>query len=240
MYMNAEAIIFDKDGTLIDFDAFWVTVSAKAIGDILKDIGKEDIPVCEILSALGVHNGVTDINSVLCKGTYEQMGQIVYGILAAHGCPISQQETVMKIVDAYKKNSDAGEVKPTCSNLRKIITDLRKQGKRLAVVTTDTSEITHKCLKKLKIEEEFDKIYADDGKTPSKPDPYCIFDFCRLTGIEKDHIIMIGDTMTDIKFARNAGIRVIGVAKTPRNKEYLAPYADAVIPDISFLPSLLD
>ena len=79
--MNADAIIFDKDGTLIDFDTFWVTVSVKAIEDILKKLGREDICVSEILSAFGIHAGVIDIEGVLCKGTYEQMGQILYNIL---------------------------------------------------------------------------------------------------------------------------------------------------------------
>ena len=29
-----------------------------------------DISTCEILDAFGVHDGVTDMNGVLCKGTY--------------------------------------------------------------------------------------------------------------------------------------------------------------------------
>ena len=33
-----KAIIFDKDGTLIDFDSFWITVSVDAIKHILKNV----------------------------------------------------------------------------------------------------------------------------------------------------------------------------------------------------------
>ncbi len=31
-----KAIIFDKDGTLIDFDSFWVTISEYAIKEMLE------------------------------------------------------------------------------------------------------------------------------------------------------------------------------------------------------------
>ncbi len=79
--MKADAVIFDKDGTLIDFDSIWVPVSVKALEDILGELHREDIPVGEFLTAFGVHDGVTDINGVLCKGTYAQMGQIVHEIL---------------------------------------------------------------------------------------------------------------------------------------------------------------
>ena len=48
--------------------------------DVLRTLGREEIPVEEFLTAFGVHDGVTDIDGVLCKGTYEQLGQIVHGI----------------------------------------------------------------------------------------------------------------------------------------------------------------
>ena len=238
--MKADAIIFDKDGTLIDFDAFWVTVSVKALEDVLRQFGKDNVPVCEILQTLGVHDGVTDIEGILCKGTYEQMGQIVYDILHQYGCNASCDEVTGVLVEAYNNNSDVGEVKPTCPNLAECLTLLKKRNKKLAVVTTDNEEITRKCLKKLGIEELFDKIYTDDGKTPVKPDPYCVTDFCRITGVKQEHIVMVGDTMTDVRFAKNAGIAVIGVAKTDKNKAVLTPFADAVISNLSDLLEILE
>ncbi|MBE6733556.1 MAG: HAD family hydrolase [Ruminococcaceae bacterium] len=238
--MNADAIIFDKDGTLIDFDSFWVTISARAMEDILKGLGRTDIPVCEILEAFGVHDGVTDIDGVLCKGTYEQMGQIVHNILNEHGCNISCGETVKLVIDAYNRNADAGEVKPTCPELAEVLTRLKKNNKKLAVVTTDNEEITRKCLKKLGIEELFDKIYTDDGKTPTKPNPYCAVDFSNLSGVKKERLVMVGDTMTDVNFAKNAGITVVCVAKTDKNKAVLSPFADAVISSLSDLLDILE
>jgi len=237
--MNVEAIIFDKDGTLIDFDAFWVTISIKAIKDILKRLEKEEIPVEEILEAFGVHEGTTDINGILCKGTYQQMGHIVHDIVCQYGCEISCDEAVQMVIQAYNQNSDAGEIIPITPNLVEVLTELKKRNKQLVVVTTDNEVITRKCLKKLGVEELFDKIYTDDGKMPTKPDPFCVFDFCALTGIKPERVVMVGDTMTDVTFAKNAGIPVIGVAKTEKNKQILAPHADIVVSDLSHILEIL-
>jgi len=230
-----KGIIFDKDGTLIDFDSFWVTVSVKAINKILKDLKREDIPLEEIFSSIGIENGTTDMDGLLCKGTYEQMALVINAVLKKHGCYVSDEEIVKIVINAYNLYADSGEVKPTCANLKEVLGKLIDRGIKLAIVTTDNAEITQICLKKLGIENMFCKVYSDDGKTPPKPDPYCAYAFSELIGAEKDEIIMVGDTMTDVKFARNAGISVFAVGATEEKRERLRPYADFVASDISHI-----
>ena len=233
--MKIDAIIFDKDGTLIDFDAFWVSVSRAAIDEVTGIFGMDKGLNSVILAAFGIRDGITDPDGVLCKGTYEQMGEIVYNIFSSNGCKADREEVINSVTEAYNKNSSKGEVKPTCERLRSTLTELKARGKRLAVVTTDNEVITKKCLDALEITELFDTIYTDDGKTPTKPDPFCALDFCRRTGISKDGLLMVGDTLTDIRFARNAGISVIGLARNEKGRALLLPEADAVISEISGL-----
>lgn len=230
-----KAIIFDKDGTLIDFDSFWITVSINAINHILKRFERSDIPLEEILFAIGVENGVTDIDGLLCRGTYEQIALAINSVLKRYGCYVSEEEIVRMVLEAYNSNADSGVVMATCENIKEVLTGLKKKGIKLAVVTTDNPEITHKCLENLGVEALFDKIYTDDGKNPVKPDPYCAFDFSKFADAEKDEMIMVGDTMTDIRFARNAGIAVIGIGETEKKRERLRAYADVVTSDISHI-----
>ena len=238
--MIAEAVIFDKDGTLIDFDAFWVSVSVKAIEKVLDKLDMRCVPVTEILEAFGVHDAITDIEGVLCKGTYEQLGQIAYEILKKYGCTASCDEVTGMVIGAFNDNTDAGIVKPTSPQLADVLSVLKHRGKKLAVVTTDNEIITRKCLKVLGVEALFDAIYTDDGIHPTKPDPYCVYDICERFSLDKSRVVMVGDTMTDVRFAKNAGISVIGIAKTEKNKQILAPYADAVVPDPASLLQVLD
>ncbi len=238
--MKIDAIIFDKDGTLIDFDAFWVGVSIGALEDILSRLGRDDIPIDEILGAYGVENGVTDMNGVLCKGTYAEMGDILADILTRHGCRIGAGEAEHLVTEAYKKCVDCGKILPTCQGLYEALSELKKRKISLAVVTTDNPEITRKCLSTLGIYELFDKIYTDDGLTPTKPAPDAALDFMKRVGTVADRTLMVGDTMTDVAFARNAGIRVIGVCKTEAGRAQLLQYADGVISEISELPRVIE
>lgn len=237
--MKKEIIIFDKDGTLIDFDAFWVSVSIAAVKDILSSVGKEEINIEKILNAFGVKNGVADIDGILCKGTYEELGNALYDILKEYGCAKPSQEIVDMLTHAYKKYANFGVIKPTCANIKDVLSKLKNEGRKLVIVTTDNYEITYKCLDELGIKEFFDAIFADDGIIPTKPDPSCILEYCKCNGVSLDKAVMVGDTMTDVRFARNAGITVIGVGATEESRQQLMPYTDFIIKDISYIHNII-
>lgn len=238
--MDIQAIIFDKDGTLMKFDSFWVDVSHCAIRDILRQLNRDDIPMSRLLEALGISGDTSDIDGLLCKGTYEQIALAIGKILRNFGVDISDTDIVRMTVSAYNDNSDSGKIEPTCKNIRGVLEKLKSGGRKLAVVTTDDFQITHKCLETLGIEDLFEKIYTDDGINPIKPNPGCALEFLSELGIPSEKAVMVGDTMTDIHFARNAGISVIGVGENANSRERLMPYADAVIPDISYLFDVIE
>ena len=238
--MKKKAIIFDKDGTLLDFDAFWISVSEGAIRDILSSLGREDIPVSLFLRAIGVCDGRTDVNSILCKGTYEEIGVAVYETLLEHGAKADKDKTVETVLDAYVQNVDKGVIKPTCDDLKKALTALKQKGIYLAIITTDNAPITEKCLRGLGIYELFDRIYTDDGIIPPKPSPAAAADLFKATGLSADETLMVGDTMTDVRFAKNAGMSVAVVAPDEARKELLSPYADIVLSKISDLLNILE
>ena len=237
--MKTDLIIFDKDGTLIDFDAFWVSVSEKAIEYVLREVGREDIPVTEVLSAIGVENGVTDIDGKLCCGTYMEIAELIYGAIAAHGCDAPRDKVIGLAIDGYNICVDAGKVIPTSDDMADYLKELKNSGIKLALVTTDNSYITEICLKTLGVYELFDRICADDGKHPTKPDPYYAEKLILEFGVKKENMIMVGDTMTDVRFAKNAGIMAVCIARNDKLTSRLAPYADKVIAKIPDLAEII-
>lgn len=192
-----------------------------------------------VLEAFGVKDGITGINGVLCRGTYAQMGKILYDILNISGCKSTESEITALTIQSYHEMINNGRVIPTCKNLRETLLTLKDRGMRLGVVTTDDRIITLKCLNKMDIADIIDEIYTDDGLFPTKPDPYCIETFCKKGGYVKEDVVMVGDTLTNVLFARNGGIRCIGIAKSDENRSVLQGQADLIIRDVSQLLDML-
>lgn len=238
--MKTKAILFDKDGTLIDFAAFWIPVARAAISDILHELYIKNISADEILSPMGLKKGIIDINSILCYGTYAEMTHELHTSLKKHGCTLEFEEMLNTVIASFRRNSSKGIIKPTCNNITEVLSRLKNLGIKLAVVTSDAPFTAKKCLDGLGITRFFDKIYTDDGETPVKPDPFCIYDFCDKENISKDAVVMVGDTPIDMSFAKNGKIKAIGVAKDENNAKVLSQISDIVIPDISYLLSVLE
>lgn len=90
--------------------------------------------------------------------------------------------------------------------IRELLLDLEKAGFEMAVWTARPRQSTLQSLKRLDIAQFFREIYtSDDGL--SKPHPMGLFKVS--SGLEKSHMLHIGDSLSDIDGARNFGIEVI-------------------------------
>lgn len=204
-----KAIIYDKDGTLMRFDAFWVPIARSAIRQIVSgevtsdDVSEIDGIAEEIEREIGVNGDTADTCGILCGGTYTQFAAVISETMKKHGFDAPTDRYAVE--KALLAHIDEGKVLPPRENLREKLL-VAKRTAKLFVVTTDDRAITEVCLEKLGIADLFDDIYCDDGKTPHKPDPFAALDIAAKFGLDKSEIFMIGDTATDRNFAHNAGI----------------------------------
>ncbi len=238
--MQIRGILFDKDGTLLDFDCYWVSVARAATAHLLDILSCEEALAGPMLEAIGVHGDVTDMDGALCYGTFRDVSNCYEAVLRSHGIGANPDEVYRLTVDAYHACANQGIIAPICENLAGVLRELRGRGIKLALATADDPVLTELCLKGLGIAELFDRVYTADGIHPPKPDPYYIHRFAEEEGLAAEELIMVGDTMNDIRFARNGGIAVVGVAKTEENRRRLEGAADVILPDVSFLAEWID
>jgi phosphoglycolate phosphatase len=88
---------------------------------------------------------------------------------------------------------------------------LASAGCRFAVCTNKLERLSLLLLKRLKLADRFAVICGQDTFGMQKPDPEVLRRTVAAAGGSLTHAIMIGDSLTDIRTARAAGIPVIAV-----------------------------
>jgi HAD superfamily hydrolase (TIGR01549 family) len=240
--MKIKAIVFDKDGTLIDYSAFWYPVSRNAMSLCYDKFGVSDENTDGFIKRLGVTVEATDIKGALPRGAHREIFTAMADYIVDLGATAPYGEILSYSIEAFGRISKPyGKVEPTCADMRGVLTRLKEKGIYIALITSDEIVGAKIALESLGVLDLFDEIIAHDGVSPAKPDPYYMNKFSSEHSISKDEIIMVGDTESDILFARNSGTLSIGVGKSKENRDFLSSLgADAVYPDISYIPDFLD
>ncbi len=233
-------IVFDKDGTLLLYEPFWVPVAEAAMRTLLAsrctDKDDADKLYDELLTAIGAGDGIM---GVLCHGTYGDIAAAIEPV-CARLLPSARPVTTGDVEAAFEASLNAGVAVPVCDDLPGVLHALKTRGLTIGLVTSDNRPITEYCLTLLGILPCFDIIRVDDGITPPKPHPDHMHAFCEAAGLRPDEVIMVGDTASDMRFAHASGAHPVAVAKEAADAAVLSPLAEAVLSDVSALPAYLD
>ncbi|MEM6276125.1 MAG: HAD family hydrolase [Pseudomonadota bacterium] len=221
-----EAVLFDKDGTLFDFDATW-TVWA---GDALRALGNGDAELAARLAQTMEYDleaGAFLPSSKLIAGTLGEQAEA----LLAHLPGEDLASLTVRIVELAKTVTQV-EVLP----LGPFLAGLRAQGMKLGVATNDAEASAQAHLVAVGIIEAFDFIAGYDSGFGGKPAPGQLLAFTEAVGVQPDRTLMVGDSTHDLKAARAAGMIPVGVLTGPATEATLSPHAAVVLPSIADLP----
>lgn len=85
-------------------------------------------------------------------------------------------------------------------------------GKKMACVTNKPEHLARTLLKHLDMEKYFSILIGGDTFPQRKPDPSALLYCCEKLNTPIERTLMIGDSETDVKSARNAGMKVLCVS----------------------------
>ncbi|TPE50242.1 HAD family hydrolase [Amaricoccus solimangrovi] len=226
---QVRGLVFDKDGTLFDFNATW---SAWCHGFIL-GLAEGDPARAEALAErLGYELEKRRFlkTSPVIAGTMEFVVQAALGVRPEFG-----EARLRRHIVASTSAAPQVEAAPLIALLDR----LRAGGLVLGVATNDSEAPARVHLERAGVIDRFAFIAGYDSGHGAKPTPGMLLAFSAATGIPPEACAMIGDSVHDLASGRAAGMTTIGVLTGPASAEDLAPHADAVLPDIGALPAWL-
>eukprot|EP01083_Nonionella_stella_P011655 33094_1 len=230
-------VIFDKDGTLIDFKPLFGPWLQNLIGN-MSDIIPEPVESVNIWDKLG-YKPETDAfvgDSIVARGTNHDIRNTICEYIAENqnSCDdlsVVKEQIEARWIDLETNFNDKNDIK-VCGDLDKIFTSLKDEGVKIAVCTCDDREPTEQILKTLEVEKYIDMVVCGDDQVASKPSPDGIRQICTELDIPPSKTMMVGDTIADIDAGINAKCaKVFGVLSGGYDNSDLKQ-ADKVIPSI--------
>ena len=227
-----DTVIFDKDGTLIDFHAMWGGW-ARQLGDRLDEvIGRPVSP--DVWATIGFDptTGRVAPGGLLATGTMAGIEETVARVLR-RWCP--SIAAARRATAAAWLVPDPGALAVPLGDLPSILHRLRADGRRIAVITTDDRGPTEATLRALGIRDSVEAMVCGDDGFGVKPAPDAVIAVCHAFRTEPSRVAVVGDTPADVAMAREAGAGlVIGVRSGIGTDDDLAT-ADVVVDSVDGL-----
>ncbi|MFY0597692.1 MAG: HAD family hydrolase [Cognatishimia sp.] len=228
--MNIQALLFDKDGTLFDFEKTW---NAWSLGIIRHYANGSAALADRIATAIGfdLENQCFQPTSPVIAGTNRQAAELLASALP--------DPDVAQIEQYLAESAVNAPLAPVVA-LDPLLRGFRQLGLKLGVVTNDTERGARAHLEVAKVLHMFDFIAGHDSGIGSKPDPDPLLAFAQQQDLSPTRVAMVGDSTHDLIAGRRAGMVTIGVLTGMATEADLAPYADVILPDIGYLPKWLE
>ncbi len=230
-----DLVIFDKDGTLIEFGAMWAGWAV----DLAAGLGRATgLPIQERLFAmLGFDpaSGRIVPGGGLAATPMARLRERTHGLLRAVGATAAEAEAALH--DAWHAPDPVALARPL-TDLGQLFGRLRASGRRVAVATSDDREPTEHTLKALGLDTWIEAtVCADDG-IPVKPAPDMVLHLCRTLGVEPSRTAVVGDSIADLTMGRSAGAGLlIAVLSGADDADALEPLADLLLASVADLPT---
>ncbi len=230
--MTIKAILFDKDGTLLDFHATFAPATAKVLAALAES---EKCPVETLASAVGFNQSQTSINpgSVLIAGSLEEIAKCLLPF-----CKQASLDLMTARLDELYVEYSLESLTPF-SFLNSALDELQALGLDLGVATNDSEIAARAHLDQIGVIDRFGFFAGFDSGHGEKPAPGMVSAYIEHLSLAPEQVIMVGDSPHDCKAGRSAGAISVAVTSGGAPAEELAPHADHVIADISDLPALV-
>lgn len=226
-------IIFDKDGTLIDFNFMWASWVTELAARLERAAGTS--MARELYAAMGYdaarHRVIA--GSPLAAHSMSALRALTARVARAGG--LSEDAAVQAAKQAWYVPDPVALARPLGHPAR-LFSVLRAQGTLIGIATSDDRSATMATLSALGVMGRVNALVSADDGLPNKPAPDMLLSICRELRVPPASSIMVGDSIADMEAGRAAGMGLrVGVLSGVSSRELLTPHADVIVDSIDDL-----
>ncbi|MFB4205319.1 phosphoglycolate phosphatase [Arhodomonas sp. KWT2] len=215
------AVLFDLDGTLVDS----APDIATAVDRLLAELGRE--PVGEALVRHWVGNGARRL-----------VARALAGRRGIDGEPAGTEAALARFLVLYRER--LVERTTIYPGVIELLDALAAAGIPVAVVTNKPEGLARPLLETLGLAARFGAVVGGDTLAEKKPAPAPLAHAAGILGVALADCLMVGDSLTDVSAARNAGIPVACVPYGYREGDAIfEARPEAVVDTLADLPPLI-
>ncbi len=227
-----KGILFDKDGTLLDYAASWTPINARAAA--IASRGDPGLAV-RLLAVGGAdrHGGSVLADSVLAAGNTAEIASA----WVQAGAPMAAAALTADLDALFRA---AAQTVVPVTDLARLFGRLRGRGLRLGIASSDNEAAIRATAARFGIDGLVDYVAGYDSGHGTKPGPGMVQGFCRETGLAPEEVAVVGDNRHDMAMGRSAGAGLmVGVLTGTGTRETLAGLADLCLDSIAGLEAAL-
>ena len=226
---SIRGILFDKDGTLFDFEKTWNSWTSRILTEVSK---QSDVSISALADAIDfdLKTGKLLPQSIVIAGTHRQVTAALHTKLSNWDFEHLESYLLDYVIETRQY-----EVVP----LQKYFRKLKSEGLLLGVMTNDAERGAQAHLAAAGIFDLLDFVAGSDTGFGCKPAPEPLLAFAKITGLKPDEIAMVGDSLHDLQAAQAAGMMRVAVLTGVATEDELKKHADLVLPSIANLLDLI-
>ncbi len=229
-----DAVLFDKDGTLFDFQKSWGALGAQVVETLSSGDRALALRLAEI-AGYDLDAGRYRAGAPIVAGAVREVAEAWAALL-----PAWQPPALETWLNDQAVAISARGLPPATDDLPGLLDRLRAGGLALGVATHDAALSAKAHLMRAGAADRVDFIAGYDSGHGLKPGPGMLRAFCAAVAVAPDRVAVVGDSLHDLGMARSGGAAAaIGVLTGPADADHLGPHADLVLPSIAALPEAL-
>lgn len=233
---DIDLVIFDKDGTLIDFHHLWGQKAILWVEWLVEQVNGDDTLKAALYRTIG-YDPITrrTINdSPLAVTPMPKLYTIAAAVLYQHGVGWHEAEDCVQASLAHTIEAlPTHDLIKTKGDVARACRQLQAAGVKLAIATSDSRAPTEATIPLLGLEEQISLIACGDDNLPGKPAPDGLWHLGQQLGVEPAKMMFVGDTVSDMLTGINAGVACrVGILGGVGDRAVLEAHAHVVLESI--------